>query len=561
MRVLFVLAFTFGVVAVPPLMVIDLGYKSSPSLATKIAAQVCVGLFNRDETVAGPAYTLMNSRDVVWLEDIEGISHPNVMSTSDFLAKCLRTQNSVSSRLIAKGYIRYNVTLQQLLVPNIITLAAVLDAVPLEDGHPDTKNTTMVFDALKEFDGFSAYNATSYMHKHYVDKTTAIGMMNPGLDVHGKHPFDPPITGKPNPGLVDYIVKERLFNFFLNLGCIPGTQEHALMEKIVTDNRWPRPISVYGYNDAFGIVGDIYEAETNCNKEHNMGQIASNGCNNLAFFSRKPSITTPLVQNADPQLKYNKSKTYMVFVVGDGDNVNFMKGSRQDWIKKRVKYCAADPSYKNCFPLLWSVSPQTLHLAPDMLKWYYNQSHLTKNDYFVLPPSGDLYSYPSMMSATDQASFVANTERDCFLMNTSATVAWEWTLTWTLAINKYFPRYTQRDIVRGFFAVNVPFNLPVLDFGENEYYKIFEKKTVLFKPREWRGTGGSSIPFSHKNYLTVKEMAAEINGYPKGTVSNIYLTSDGGANLDTLYKLVPQLDEHVQIVNHNTIVDFALQRG
>lgn len=63
-----------------------------------------------------------------------------------------------------------------------------------------------------------------------------------------------------------------------------------------------------------------------------------------------------------------------------------------------------------------------------------------------------------------------------------------------------------------------------------------------------------------KDVLTVKNMAAEVNGFPKGTVSHIYLTQDGGANLGTLYDLVPLLDEHVEIVNHNILADMAIQR-
>lgn len=59
-----------------------------------------------------------------------------------------------------------------------------------------------------------------------------------------------------------------------------------------------------------------------------MGQIASNGCANLAYYSRRPPVTEPLVQNAEPSAEpYNASKTYITFIIGDGDNVNFIKGS------------------------------------------------------------------------------------------------------------------------------------------------------------------------------------------------------------------------------------------
>jgi hypothetical protein len=61
----------------------------------------------------------------------------------------------------------------------------------------------------------------------------------------------------------------------------------------------------------------LFEAETNCVKEHNMGQIASNGVNNLAYFSRKPAIETPLVQSPLDSPEFNASKTYLAFVIGD----------------------------------------------------------------------------------------------------------------------------------------------------------------------------------------------------------------------------------------------------
>ena len=60
---------------------------------------------------------------------------------------------------------------------------------------------------------------------------------------------------------------------------------------------WPKPMSVMGYEDSWKIAGDLFEAETDCNYVHNMGQIASSGVNNLAFYSRKPKIDTPILQN------------------------------------------------------------------------------------------------------------------------------------------------------------------------------------------------------------------------------------------------------------------------
>ena len=79
----------------------------------------------------------------------------------------------------------------------------------------------------------------------------------------------------------------------------------------------------------------------------------------------------------------------------------------------------------------------------------------------------------------------------------------------------------------------------------------------VFKEREWRGTGNSSIPFSKDMYLTVEEMASEINHYPNNTITYIYLTSDGGGNPQMFDDLVALLDNNVNVVNHNLLVKFA----
>ena len=190
------------------------------------------------------------------------------------------------------------------------------------------------------------------------------------------------------------------------------------------------------------------------------------------------------------------------------------------------------------------------------------QAAETGHDYFMLPPCGDLYSYPAEMPGDVQDGFVANTEQDCQLMSTSGSVEWEWIAHWNEALQTYFPKYSANNIVRGLFTVNVPFNLPAPTiFDPLEYYKIVAGNVVVFKPREWRGTDSGDAPLTRHNFLSVEQMATELNSLPKGTVTWIYMTSDGGAGLEMMYDLVPQLEEHVQVVSHETLIDLALQRG
>lgn len=101
--------------------------------------------------------------------------------------------------------------------------------------------------------------------------------------------------------------------------------------------------------------------------------------------------------------------------------------------------------------------------------------------------------------------------------------------------------------------------LPELGFGDS-MFKVMgsaENSSVIFKPHEWRGTRGGSWP-EHKQNMNVTEMANEINGYKPGTVSPIYVTSDGGANLDIIDQLVAVLQDHVEVVGLE-IGDYAVQ--
>jgi hypothetical protein len=111
--------------------------------------------------------------------------------------------------------------------------------------------------------------------------------LNPGYDVHSfSGNVHRNLTRMMDSKFIDYSVKEKMFTFFEVDGCIPGTGEHALLEEIVNNNPWPKPITVYGYDDTWGLMGDLFEAETTCVKERNMGQAASTGVSNLGFFSR-----------------------------------------------------------------------------------------------------------------------------------------------------------------------------------------------------------------------------------------------------------------------------------
>ena len=208
------------------------------------------------------------------------------------------------------------------------------------------------------------------------------------------------------------------------------------------------------------------------------------------------------------------------------------------------------------------MSPHVLHLAPAWASWYAKQLLRTKLDRFALPPSGDLYAYPSMFPPAQQEAFVANTGRDATLLSTSVSTVWEFAMHWEKALKNYFPKFATRHIVNALVSVNVPYNIPALAFGKDRFKIVTSSRndknsSVVFAPHEWRGTRGSKLPWANEENLSVKAMAAEINAYKRGSVTAIYLTSDGGANLQDVDQLVAALAEHIVVVG-NDIGEIAL---
>lgn len=590
--------------------VVDIGYEQPDvTLVEKLAVLSCQGLMNRNTARYGDleeeiaVYTIKESWDQLWLdtalEQDPGWSLQQ-LTINEFISDVCEKENFPK--------LLYTQSTHHEVIPQIITVAGALSAVPLDidsemDQIPSWVNHSIAFDAGIKFLGFSELEATKFIFENFAQLTTGVAMMNPGWKAPDNlHPLQHELVREPDVGLADFIIKERIFNFFLWTGCVPATEQHELMRKMMSDANtpWKKPIEVYGYNDAIVLFGGyLFEAETNCIKEHNMGQVASSDQNNFSFFNRKDSIQSPgdlekyseallntRQEIVDGKIIYDPTKTYITFIVGDGDNLAFMKGSRRGWMEDRAEYCK--DTDKCNFPLSWSVSPHLLYLAPDWLRWYYEKANETGQDVFVLPPSGHLYSYPGMMNDSIQEYFVKSTQKDCRLLSATASVHWEWFFGWEKAFDNYFPKYatskTENNVfvevlpkyedmitkdekdsefcVRSFFATNVPYNLPTpIQWKWNEHFRLLDGDVVVFKPREWRGTNKDNAPiFADHNYLTEEEMAAEISGYERGSVAHLYLTSDGGMNLPTLYTMSDMLEDHVTVVNHEELTEMARQK-
>ena len=516
----------------------------------QLAVQACVGLRNR--AVGGSVYVDSDAHDAVWLTELD-LRPTSTVGAAEFLTSCLTA---------FPACVRYDYASQQRLLPNILTVASALGAIPVDASLSLTCGST-AFDAITELrDRNTPALATQYVFDTYGARTTGLAMLDPGYDPHPTDPANPSITRDMRPALVDFVFSQQLFVVFLVNGCINGNPEKDVLSTIVNAGHWETPLGVYGYNDSWNIAGgDLYEAQTRCLDSRNMGAIASE-TSNLSFFStRSPSITESdvVTQNELEHVSYDPARTYVAFVVGDGDNIGYITGARHDWFRQRLDTCRSGSA--PCPPLTWTISPHLTRLAPDLLRWYYDQSHQTGSDYFALPPSGHLYAYPTSLAPDVRDRFVAATEQDACVLGISGTVHWDWTGTWHDAEDSFLPRYARAGgTIRGVFPVNVPYLVATFPWWPaHQFFEVLRGadggRVALFRPREWRGVDDDSRPYT----LSPTRMAAEIGGYPPGTVTWVYMTSDGGLTLENSFvALARLLPPHVQLVSTDTAALLAL---
>lgn len=523
--------------------------------AFKLAVQACAGLKNRQ--LGGSVYVRMAPQDQPWLDEL-GLKPKSAQPAAEFIAACAKE---------FPACVRYDYKAQQAIVPAILTAAAALNAVPLDTVQFAATGPVAcqkpAFDAVAVLqDKNTPHLATQYVFEHFGAQTSGLAMLNPGYDIDAPDQAHPALTRDMGPELVDFVFAQRLFLLFLVNGCREPDPENALLNTIVNAGRWPTPLPVYGYNSSWNVAGGfVYEAQTRCLKSRNMGAIASE-TGNLGFFAtrKKPlDESTRPASNPPEKIAYDKGKTYVAFVVGDGDNVAYLMTARRDWFKQRIADCEKSPA--DCHPLTWSLSPHVGRLAPDVMQWYYAASRKTGKDYFILPPSGDLYAYPASMGDADQKAFADRTETDARNLGVRGTVHWEWFESWHAAEDVFLPRYAhQGGAIGGVFPVNVPYMLPMFTWWpDSQFFRVLTGadggKTVLFKPREWRGIDGSDDDF----YPKPADMAKQLGGHPKGTVTWVYMTSDGGLTLQNSFvEMAKLLPPHVQLVSADAAIDLAL---
>ncbi|KAJ9461773.1 hypothetical protein DIPPA_53953 [Diplonema papillatum] len=554
-----------GASAVCPFAVVNMsGLDAGLQLATVAAA----GLHNTD---ASRVYCVGTSADVVWAKALlpaECLSPGALISGPAAAASFV---NATLAQRVAHGVVLYTESESEISLPPVVTLSGVYRAIPLSGSVYESSfmGAEVLFDSRGKW--ASQAEGVNYTYHTVLQNTTSLSYQTGDSLRSG--------------GLVDWQISRRLFVHYLNESCVPDTPNNKLFKKIVADAPWAKPVRVYGYNaqDPF-LGGDVFEAETDCIND--MGQIATTGVTNLAFwehFGRTfPPGTAALHQPPSPHIAYNASKAYVALVYGDMDNIDFVQTMAREHMVDRAANCSTG---RKCWPFTWTMSPNLLEIAPEFIRWYYNTSSATGGqDWFIMPPSGSLYSYPSEMPPDVQKTYVEEQTRQARLMGTNGSIHWEWFYHWEEAWANYFPRYlptgaggTVGATTRGFFLNDVPWPIPVPGMIlKDENYRVVKPPGVApanltdsefvvgFRPAfNWQAGGGGGINFSPSS------IAKTINLFPAGTITYIYIIQN--TPIAEVFEAVELLnptwdgdggasDSHVQLVGYEQLMSLAKQQ-
>jgi hypothetical protein len=164
------------------------------------------------------------------------------------------------------------------------------------------------------------------------------------------------------------------------------------------------------------------------------------------------------------------------------------------------------------------------------------------------------------MAEDAQNGFVKATENDACVLGLHGVVHWDMVGTWHVAEDHFLPKYVKNGAIRGVFPVNVPFAFPAFEWWpDDQFFEVLSDEAggqvALFKPREWRGVTDDTSP----TLLSPKAMADELGAYPKGTVTWVYMTSDGGLTLENSFlALSKSLPDHVKLVSTDAAAKLAI---
>ncbi|MCP5097835.1 MAG: hypothetical protein GY943_19990 [Chloroflexi bacterium] len=197
----------------------------------------------------------------------------------------------------------------------------------------------------------------------------------------------------------DYLVQFKIFTFWIS-GDVDGQQpgssqkdETRFAEYLFT--KVPANSPIMGYPYAGEGIGPGEGGGVALATQY--GKYIVCDCPNLTVHSGVPA--PEFKQRPPQQLKVDKSKVYLSFVISDGDNLNCWDAAHLP-----LWHCES----RGQVPLGWNVMPGCYELIPDMLAYYYETA--SDGDNFIACGGGVGYANPYLYASKTADPERANRE-------------------------------------------------------------------------------------------------------------------------------------------------------
>lgn len=310
-------------------------------------------------------YTLNSSQPdyKIWLDDLKnnyGVSYQNISDPWELLNMF---KNYVD------GYVLYNnKSLKDPSINNACSFASLNNCIAIDESIQDkvrAHGVTNVKGDCRSTDKNWAYN----------------NLWNSGLN----HSIVIQLSPEKDTSLRDYAIMTKSLIFYED-----SINDTTLRDKIFSSMETDSICLGWGPDEFTNV---------STSSKHGVSMIAADWSYNLTVLSAFPS--SPMTQKSLLNIPDKENAHYVTFIMSDGDNQQWNLGTNYN----SPKWYGS--SYRGNFNLGWSLSPSLYYLAPTVFNLYYkNASSGCNNDYFVVPPSGNGYIYPSKFNTNALGSYV-----------------------------------------------------------------------------------------------------------------------------------------------------------
>jgi hypothetical protein len=199
----------------------------------------------------------------------------------------------------------------------------------------------------------------------------------------------------------DWAISRRLFTFFLNPGPIASVGEPEAFEYIL--KRTPEAQELVGWMRSDVGIEENYGMQVI--SRHGKVLFPCEDSPNLSFTGALAGKQGPKPQNATVAAPKLEDRTYVCFLMSDGDNTDYVHHfMRERW---------AEPE-RGSIPVGWGLPPALSEVSPSVMEYYYRTA--TANDSFVAGSSGAAIMYPDFYPQKRLPAFL---ERSRELMDRS----------------------------------------------------------------------------------------------------------------------------------------------